>query len=314
MTTPTSTPLYTDFHSFTEMRRGAREQNSATTRQVAEQFESMFVQMMMKSMRDAMPEGGLFGSNQERMYQDMYDKQLSMNISSGRGIGLAAVIERQLSPPQAADGKASTELAEYFKNPIAVTRPVAQTSAIEHPYQEKGVATSQSDSWQQPEEFIQDIWPHAVQAADELGIDPEVLIAQSALETGWGRYMRSLENGQNSYSLFGIKADGRWQGKTVSVSTLEFRQGAMQREQANFRAYDSVGDAFRDYVEFIQSSPRYQQALEQGYNPDAYARGLQQAGYATDPYYAAKIDRIRNSELLQMRTTALKNEADVPLT
>ena len=308
-----STPLYTDFQAIGGLRKGAREQDAETIKQVAKQFESLFVQMMLKSMRDAMPEDGLFNSQQQRMYQDMYDKQLSMNISNGKGIGLAAVIERQLSPSKdvlPTDGK---DLQDYQRNPVLVPKPVATLSAIDHPYAENGIAEKSSSNWESPEAFVRDVWPHAVQAADDLGVDPEVLIAQSALETGWGKYMRSQENGDNSYSLFGIKADHRWQGKTVSVSTLEFRQGAMQRERASFRAYDSAGEAFRDYVEFIKGHPRYQQALEHGYSPEAYARGLQQAGYATDPDYAAKINRVRNSELLQSRVSSLKNGANVPL-
>ena len=296
------------------MRKGAREQSPETIKQVAQQFESLFVQMMLKSMRDAMPEDGLFSSNQQRMFQDMYDKQISMNIANSKGIGLAAVIERQLSPPKAAGAIEGRSLEDYFDRPVVTQKPVAHRSAIDHPYAESREIAAAPGSWQQPEAFIEDLWPHAVEAANEPGVDTEVLIAQSALETGWGKYMRQLDNGENSYCLFGIKADQRWQGKTVSVSTLEFRQGAMQREQALFRAYDSVGEAFRDYVKFIQDSPRYQQALQQGYSPEAYARGLQQAGYATDPDYADKIERIRNSELLKMRTASLKNAAGVPLT
>jgi flagellar protein FlgJ len=309
-----SAPVYMDFQSLKAMHQGAREKNPDTIKQVAKQFESMFVQMMLKSMRDAVPEDSMFGSQQERMYQDMYDKQISMNISSGQGIGLAAVIERQLNPPQDVISGESKTLDDYFKHPVTRHRPVAQTAAIDHPYEGATITANDSGKWQQPEDFVRDVWPHAIEAANTLGVDPEVLIAQSALETGWGRYMRSLDNGQNSYSLFGIKADSRWQGKTVSVSTLEFEQGAMHRQQANFRAYDSIGEAFRDYVDFIQSHSRYQQALEHGYSPEAYVKGLQQAGYATDPEYAAKINRVRNSDLLQVQVSTLKNGPKVPLT
>ena len=125
--------------------------------------------------------------------------------------------------------------------------------------------------------------------------------------------MRRMDNGQNSYSLFGIKANQNWQGQRNLVSTLEFKDGAMQREQAHFRAYDSVEQAFNDYAEFIQSSPRYQKALEQG-QPAAYIRELQRAGYATDPDYAAKIERIRTSELMKTQVSALKNIDHRPIT
>ena len=304
---------YTDFQGFTELRREARQQTPESIKQVAKQFESLFVQMMLKSMRDAMPEGGLFGSDQQRMYQDMFDKQLSINISNGRGVGLAKVIERQLSP-EVKPVESQGELQDYLNNPLPAQQWVTRLSAIDRPYEAAVDSLQQDAEWPHAEDFVDDLWPHAQQAGNQLGVDPQVLIAQSALETGWGQHLRKLDNGDSSYSLFGIKADSRWQGKTVSVSTLEFRDGTMQREQAQFRAYDSVAEAFRDYVAFIQDNPRYQQALEHGYDADAYARELQQAGYATDPDYAAKIQRVRNSELLQTRVSELKNGTKLPLT
>ena len=305
--------IYTDFQGLTELRREARQQTPEAIKQVAQQFEALFVQMMLKSMRDAVPDGGLFGSDQQRMYQDMFDKQLSMNVSGGRGLGLAAVIERQLGP-QSSDSKQPGTLQDYLDNPVHPFSPVAHSGAIDHPYEAQSMPVHNEHDWQQPEQFIEDLWTHAVRAGDRLGVDPEALIAQSALETGWGQHMRKMDDGNNSYSLFGIKADGRWQGKTVTVSTLEYRHGTLQREQADFRAYDSVGEAFRDYVQFIENSPRYRSALENGFDADAYARELQRAGYATDPEYSNKINRIRNSELLQTRVSELKIGSKLPLT
>lgn len=306
--------VYTDFQGFADMRREARAETPEAIKKTAKQFESLFVQMMLKSMRDTLPEDGMFNSKQQRMYQDMMDKQLSLNISMGKGVGLTAVIERQLarqpdniSPPR--------ELASYFNRPtVQPAKPIAQTSALEDSYEEINMSPINDNDWQQPEAFINDVWPHAVKAGDALGVDPEVLIAQSALETGWGKYSRQFDNGENSYSLFGIKANADWEGKRIFVSTLEFKDGTMQREQANFRAYDSIGDAFNDYVNFIQDNPRYQQALAKGYSAKAYAEELQKAGYATDPNYAAKIERIRRGELIKTQTSALKNGQKVPLT
>jgi len=313
------TATYTDFQSFADMRREAREETPEAIKKTAKQFESLFIQMMLKSMRDTLPEDGMFNSKQQGMYQDMMDKQLSLNLSMGKGVGLADVIERQLSR-QSSNYHPPRELVDYFNRPATqAAKPVAQTSPMENPYSEISPtqlnATPIDDSyWQQPEEFVNDVWSHAVKAGNELGVDPEVLIAQSALETGWGKYSRHFDNGENSYSLFGIKANAGWQGKRIFVSTLEFKDGTMQREQANFRAYDSIGDAFEDYVSFIQDNPRYQQALEKGYNPKAYAEELQKAGYATDPDYAAKIERIRSGKLLKTQAAELKNEQKVPLT
>jgi len=306
--------VYTDFQGFADMRREAREQTPEAIKKTAKQFEALFVQMMLKSMRDTLSEEGMFNSKQQRMYQDMMDKQLSLNLSMGKGVGLANVIERQLTR-QPDNFMPPRELADYFNRPARpAAKPVAQTSAMENPSAEIKMSAVNDSYWQQPEEFINDVWPYAVKAGNELGVDPEVLVAQSALETGWGKYSRQFDNGENSYSLFGIKADASWQGKRISVSTLEFKDGMMQRERANFRAYDSIDDAFNDYVSFIQQNPRYQPALERGYNPKAYAEELQKAGYATDPNYAAKIEKIRNGKLIKTETSALKNGQKVPLT
>ncbi|MDH5471437.1 MAG: flagellar assembly peptidoglycan hydrolase FlgJ [Gammaproteobacteria bacterium] len=307
------TSTYTDFQGFTALRNEAKGQSPEVIKKVAKQFESLFVQMMLKSMRDTMPEDGLFNSKQQRMYQDMYDKQISLNIASGKGIGLAAVIERQLGG-QSTEPFTEKTMSDYLAHPVVTQKIVAQVSAIDHPYTEQSRSLNENNLlWDDQQSFIHDIWPHAVKAADELGVEPEVLMAQSALETGWGQHVRQFENGDNSFSLFGIKADQRWQGKAITVATLEFKDGAMQREKAQFRAYDSIGEAFNDYVDFIQSNPRYQQALEKGFNPVDYARELQQAGYATDPDYARKIERIRNSDLLKTQVSELKNTRELPI-
>ena len=293
------------------MRRQAREESPEATKKVAKHFESLFVQMMLKSMRDTLPKDGIFSSDQQRMYEDMFDKQISLQMSTNKGIGLASVIERQISHQQP-DVSKSREMDDYFKRALPVqTMPETQPAVSVDSVSGKKITHT---SWDQPENFIQDLWPYAQAAADKLGVDADVLIAQSALETGWGQQVRRFDDGQNSYSLFGIKANQNWQGQRNLVSTLEFKDGAMQREQAHFRAYDSVAEAFDDYAEFIQSSPRYQKALEQGARPESYVRELQRAGYATDPDYAAKIERIRSSELMKTQVSALKNIEHRPIT
>lgn len=320
----TDPAIYTDFSSLTRLKKDAREQSPEAIRQVARQFESLFVQMMLKSMRDTVPENEMFGSNAEKTYRDMYDKQLSMNISEGKGIGLARVIERQLGgEPQGIETTHS--IADYR----ARSRPAAQaeTSAIKlgslttdshfngrvNSFDSASSASTDSSdpAEQRAEQFIRDLWPYAERAASELGVDSEVLLAQSALETGWGRHVPLKADGSSSHNLFGIKADQRWQGDRVEIVTREFRHGVMQQEKAEFRAYDSLPEALNDYVDFIRGNSRYQKALEHGYDAGAYARELQQAGYATDPDYARKIDRVRNSELLQSK---LKNLTLPPLT
>jgi len=326
-----STPLtQTSFEPVTHLKQGAREKDPEAIRQVAKQFESLFVQMMLKSMRDTVPENELFGSNAERMYRDMYDKQLSMQISNGKGIGLANVIERQLGGTPEGDVK-TKRIEDYLANPKAFAfeqslnspiikramedarmqveklKPSADiklsesTQSPEMPESEK-----MQGPWQSAEDYINDVWPHALRASEKLGIDADVLMAQSALETGWGKHLPVNADGSNSYNLFGIKADHRWQGDKVEITTREFRHGVMQQEKSSFRSYGSVAEAFEDYADFIMNSPRYQKALEHGYDGEAYARELQKAGYATDPDYASKINRVRTNDDLQNKVAELK--------
>ena len=149
-------------------------------------------------------------------------------------------------------------------------------------------------SWrpESPTDFVRQLWPHAREAARELGVAPEVLIAQAALETGWGRRMIQRADGGNSFNLFGIKADSSWQGDRAQVATIEYVGGVAERQRASFRAYSGLGESFSDYVQFLRSNPRYRQALEQVQDSESFVRGLQDAGYATDPNYADKILRI----------------------
>ena len=315
--------MYSDFQALGSLKKDARENSPEAIKQVAKQFESLFVQMMLKSMRDTVPENKLFGSNSGKMYQEMYDKQLSVNIASGKGIGLANTIERQLGgvPEYEQNDK---KVAEYLANSRPVNslknsnvtvfglRRVSMDTATDLPA--VNAEKSQPGTWNSAKDFIDDIWPHALRAAEVLGVDADVLVAQSALETGWGKYIPRQADGSSSFNLFGIKADQRWSGDRVEISTREYRHGVMQVEQAEFRSYQSAGEAFDNYTQFILENPRYRKALEHGYDPQAYSTELQKAGYATDPDYANKINRIRNDDALQSRVSELKNLQKVPLT
>lgn len=316
-----------DFQSLAHLKKGAREQSPEAIKKVAKQFESLFVKMMLKSMRDTVPENDLFGSKSEKMYQDMYDKQLSMQIANGRGLGLAKVIERQLGGVAEGDALSEKRIEDYINNPRPVD--VQSKSAVtlsrlkgDSPadgqllinIDSKNAAKDTHTNRQSTQQFIDNVWPHALRAAETLGVDADVLMAQSALETGWGKHMPLRADGSSSFNLFGIKADNRWHGDRVEITTREYRHGAMQHEKAEFRAYDSVSEAFDDYASFILDNPRYQRALEHGYDAKAYASELQKAGYATDPDYASKINRVRSNEQLQSRVSELKNINKVPLT
>ncbi|VAW54279.1 Flagellar protein FlgJ [peptidoglycan hydrolase], partial [hydrothermal vent metagenome] len=314
-------------------------------KEVAKQFEALFVQMMLKSMRDTIPENELFGSEAEKTYQDMYDKQLTKQISNGRGIGLAETIERQLggNPDGDLNNKSINEYISKAKIRNAITSALhnneskkskvkndvpfnlssKQSMPVVNLKTEKNIefnninvnqlgdSKNEKNKWNSAKDFVQDIRPHANRVAKKLGVNPNVLVAQSALETGWGKYAPKNIDGSNSFNVFGIKADERWQGDTVIINTREVRHGVMQQEKAAFRSYESVAQAFDDYANFILESPRYQQALTSTEDENAYAQALQKAGYATDPNYAEKINRIRMNELVQNqpKATLLKNEA-----
>lgn len=157
-----------------------------------------------------------------------------------------------------------------------------------------------------PEEFVAALWPVAEKVGYEMGVNPKAIIAQAALETGWGKSVMHDQSGRNAFNLFGIKADARWQGSAVNASTLEYRDGVANREVASFRAYENYEESFRDYADFVRHSARYQQALGNGDDVQKYSQGLQQGGYATDPHYALKIQRIAGSELLNTAISQVK--------
>ena len=157
--------------------------------------------------------------------------------------------------------------------------------------------------------FIADVWPHARAAGERLGVDPELLVAQAALETGWGESVMRRPDGRPSFNFFGIKADPQWRGDRVLKQTLEFRDGVAQKTTEPFRAYSSVADGFADYVRLIGNSARYGEARAVSSDPTNYAQALQRAGYATDPNYANKLLDIFASDRLRSSTAELKHGA-----
>jgi len=240
--------------------------------QVARQLEAQFAQLMIKSMRDASFGDALFpGENQ--LFHEMYDQQLAKALTGGKGLGIAAMVARQLgnvdTPPVATPG----------------------VSRLAQSYQ----AASDTHT---PESFVSQIWQHAQHAARELGVNVRALIAQAALETGWGKHGIKGADGRNAHNLFGIKATG-WKGERANTRTHEYRDGVRQNEHADFRAYSSVAESFADYVRMLKQNPRYQKALRAGDDVNGFASALQQAGYATDPGYAEKISAIANGPVLK---------------
>ena len=296
-----SSQVYTDFSGLAALRARAREDKDAALDEVSRQFESLFLQMMLKSMRDASLGGGLMDSKQSEFYRDMYDKQIAVDMAQKQGIGLADVLKRQLGGGISAQ-YSDLSPEKYLGMPITA-RPVDGADAATVARRSVDTPAAFDGS---PEAFVDALWPVAEQAAAKINLPPEALLAQAALETGWGRHVMQHGTGDSSHNLFGIKADSRWQGDKVMVSTLEYRDGVALNTRANFRAYESFEHSFSDYVDFVQRNPRYQQALAQTNDPKAYFSALQEAGYATDPAYAQKIQRILDSESMQRAAQSAK--------
>ncbi len=276
--------FYADPAGLTALKRGAAAQTPEAIRETAKQFESLFTTMMLKSMRDASPGDSMFGSDQQDFYQDMFDQQLAVQLSKGKGIGLADVLVRQLM-------QSGGVLPGSTGGQQGVTDPAAAGPDGAVP---AGTSTPTASSWppRTQEEFVQAVLPAARAAAGKLGVDPEVVVAHAALETGWGRSVPMGADGKPSFNLFGIKAGSRWSGDVAQSATHEFEGGRMQSTLAAFRAYGSPEQSIQDYAGVLQSSPRYAGALNTGSDVAAFARGLQQGGYATDPDYVSKLTAV----------------------
>lgn len=323
---------YNDLHGLNEVKSMARKDDPEALRVVAQQFESMFIGMVLKSMREAndVMASDMLNSNESRFYRDMYDQQLSLNLAQQGGYGLADVLYDQLSKqvPQRAEDLNNIEVdsLEDSRRPVlpsSLTTPPSISDALQ-PQSGAGETEPAADisdlstilpgkqsAFDSPEAFVESLAPHAQAAAERLGVDPRILLSQAALETGWGRYMIEDGQGNNSHNFFGIKADERWGGATAETLTHEVFDGRTVKVRDAFRAYDDASQSFDDYADFLQSSPRYQQALNQADDAEAFTRSLQAAGYATDPQYADKILRIADSEV--MRLAAADHFARNPL-
>ncbi len=275
--------VYTDISSLNAIKAAGREDAAVGMKKVAKQFESLFINMMLKTMRESnksFGEGNYLSSNELEIHQQNFDNQLSLHLSNGKGIGLADNLYKQLMHQY--DVKPTTE----NQNPLRA-------------------------DIKSPADYVRAVLPHAQKAAAELGVKPEFLVAQSALETGWGQRIISDSKGATSYNLFGIKADRSWKGSVASTSTLEYVDGIAQKEKATFRKYDSFAASFDDYAVFLKSNPRYQHAISQGADGAQFGQALQNAGYATDPRYAEKIQSIMESQSFRSALLSSNSEVEV---
>lgn len=278
----------------------------------AQQFETMFLQMVLKSMRDATPQDGLLNSDQSRFYTGMLDQQLAQDMSTrGSGLGFARLIEQQLGRQMLPGDGAATAAAPVKTAAAGLPLAVSDPSHLRHvpvfgqlptsaayaeprPLERSAVQEAPASS----REFVNRVWPHAVEASRSTGIAPQFLVAHSALESGWGRSEIRRPDGSTSYNLFGVKAGKNWNGATVEATTTEYVNGQPQQVVERFRAYTSYEESFRDYATLLRNNPRYSGVIG-SQDGTEFARKLQQAGYATDPMYADKLSRIINGPTLR---------------
>ena len=287
-----TTPLvgaYSDLADLSRLRAAARRADPEALPAAATQFEAVFLQMMLQSMREATPGESTFGGD-VGLYRDLFDRQISLELAKSGGIGFADLLVRQLK------GEASTA-SEQMPLSGADQRTVTPAQSLAPPAGNRPPGLP--EDYESPEVFIQTLRSDAERAAQVLSVSPQVLLAQAALETGWGKSVIRTSDGRSSHNLFGIKADSQWAGETVTVRTLEFRDGVFKPERAAFRAYRSPEQSFADYVSFLRDQPRYREALAHTADPKAFLDALQAAGYATDPQYAAKVLRVLNQPVLR---------------
>jgi flagellar protein FlgJ len=347
---------WTEMSGFQQLRAQARSDGGkAALPAVARQFESIFTQMMLKSMRDANASigEGMGDSKAGDSYRDMFDQQLSLTLANGRnGLGIAKMLIRQLGgkPDAAAAMPSAADLAAT--QALSASAPGTKTARDVSEVMNANVRallqlgsdaddaaggsmpsiTDTSPGWRDtldrfaqgaadvagtaakllpggdPVNFVRALAPHAAAAARQLGVSTRALLAQAALETGWGKHLPRGGDGSSSNNLFGIKAGSSWDGDKVTVPTLEYENGVAVRKRDQFRAYDSPSDSFADYARLISDSPRYARALGQGDNIAGFAHALVRGGYATDPSYAAKITAIANSPQMREAMAALHLE------
>ena len=272
---------------------GEEGSEKAALTAAAKQFESIFTSMLFKSMRDANSsfKSDMLNSQNEQFYRQMQDDQMASELSASGSLGLADMIVAQLSAGQASDATEDKVRSEGFDT--SLERPqYSGRSEDRAPEVQSASAVKQPASFDSPESFVTSMKPYAEKAASALGVDSSLLLAQAALETGWGSKMIKNSLG-NSNNLFNIKSDRSWKGDKVATQTLEFHGKTAVKESASFRSYSNFEDSFNDYVKFLNENPRYETALQHQGNSENFIKGIHQAGYATDPNYADKVLRVK---------------------
>ena len=285
--------LSLDMRSLDRLRSaGATGENSRTSlKEAAKQLESLFMQELMKSMRATTMNTGMLDNAGSELGTSMLDTQLSgqmTGLPGGLGDMILKQLERQVGKVASKDGAAGNGLDS------AITRKVGTLN---------GAASGLDDKKLSPSERFVRQHAQAAEAAEKAtGIPSEHILGQAALESGWGRKEPRMADGSTSHNLFGIKAGASWKGKVAEVTTTEYIGGVARKVTAKFRAYDSYEEAFKDHARLLTQSPRYSQTVAQADTAQGFAKGLQKAGYATDPAYADKLTKVINTTLRLQRS------------
>jgi flagellar protein FlgJ len=321
-----STAAAYDAQNLEQLKAQAKREPDKAVGAAAKQFESLFVGMMLKSMREATPQDGMFDNEQSRLYTSMLDQQLAQHVAS-RGIGLAAALTRQLSSsaaagtapnpdalimqlgplPSLSTSTLAPQTAKIVVDQLPASDPPAEdehTDDAMTPHMLAAPAVPSTPATgplplEQTREFVNRVWTHAVDAARAIGIPPRFMVGQAALESGWGKHEIRAADGTSSHNVFGIKAGRTWKGPVVEKTTTEYVNGVAQKVTAKFRAYSSYSEAFQDYAKLLRGNPRYASVLGQAQDAKGFAHSLQKSGYATDPAYADKLTRIINGSTLR---------------
>jgi peptidoglycan hydrolase FlgJ len=298
----TQANTYTDLNALASLKNAPT--SPATIKAVSEQVEAMFLQMMLKSMRDASDAAGEPTSNETGMYQDMFDKQVALTLSKRQDLGIARLFERQLGGKALAgkelDGK-SLGLKNLGAAPGGAASPAQLKQLPKTPSDSRGGAAPPTGAnlSEQASDFVQQVMPTIRQAAAAIGVNPLGMLAQAALETGWGQRMPRTADGSSSSNLFGVKAGSDWSGARAVADTVEVSDGVAKQTRTAFRAYGSIEESVGDFVRLLASSPRYREAVAEGSSAQAYIQNIARAGYATDPEYANKLNDVLNSGTLK---------------
>ncbi len=300
----TQTDVYTNLHGLQSIKNEGDK--SEALKKVTQQFESMFVNMMMKSMREAnavFEKDSMFDSEDSKFYRDMLDQQRAVTLSTGRGIGIAEAMYRQLARTYGVEESTPVAREQSINNtPGSLDRRIDETrkdsSTLDSRQNVRAISgdvnvgrpdRSRASLSTSPQDFVEKLIPLAKKAAEKIGVDHLLLVAQSALETGWGKHVVADENGENSFNLFNIKKGSDWSKGTAQHNTLEYDQGVVTQEKAEFRMYSGIAESLDDYVDFVLGKDRYKNAVENAGDSGDYIRELKNAGYATDPQYSEKV-------------------------